>query len=146
MLIAHAEAVTAPLPRWRRAEVVEQIKNSDPRMKAGHRPVHSWHALGFGRGSCSGAGGFWGHDTAQITVMQDQIVGLTRQVAELGEKIGNAPRVDQIQQLADDLGAAAGRLDAFDARLRTVEAGQASMSATLQGIDQASRAALPRRP
>lgn len=145
MLVAHTEAVTAPLPRWRRAEVAEQIKNSDPRM---------WVIVVCAVGTLGltvadhvfGAGGFWGHDTAQITVMQDQILGLTRQVAELGEKIGNAPRLDQIQQIAHDLGAVAGRLDAFDARLRTVEAGQASMSATLQGIDQASRAALPRRP
>lgn len=93
-----------------------------------------------------GAGGFWGHDAATIASMQQQLSGLSDQVRALASEINSGPRVDQMQSLAHEIGRLDGRLDTYDGRLRQVETNEAAVAATLQGIDAASRASLPKRP
>jgi hypothetical protein len=89
-----------------------------------------------------GAGGVLGHDAATVGQFQKQLDQMQMSIGALSDKIDHGPRMDQMQDIVRRLSEEAGRMDAYDARIRALEQLEAGMAVRVDGIDAASRAQL----
>jgi hypothetical protein len=91
-----------------------------------------------------GAGGSTAEIKSGLATLKDQNAQFAIRIDGLADRIEKGPRADQLQDIIRGMSQHAGRMDAYDNRIRELERLNAAGSVRLEAIEAASRAQLRR--